>query len=586
MKKTSKKITLLRVLSYIKRYLPFIAISLLLAVITVAFTLYIPIVVGEAIDKMVGTGAVKFDIIFPLLTKITVIATAGAVLQWLMSIINNLVTYNVVRDMRRDAFRKLQFLPVGYIDSHPHGDILSRVINDSEQFSDGLLMGFTQLFTGIVTIVGTLIFMIRINCGIALVVVVLTPMSLLLARFIAKRSHSLFVKKAEATGETTAYINEMIGNQKVTIAFSNEQDAIDNFDVINKNLEKTSLGAIFYSSLVNPSTRFLNSVIYAFVGLCGAFFTIAGKMTIGGLSCFLSYAGQYAKPFNEISGVVTELQNSFACAQRLFDLIDEKTEDADDVADESITIDNVIGNVVFEHVYFSYVPERKLITDITLNVKAGQRVAIVGPTGCGKTTLINLLMRFYDVTAGRITLDGTDIRKIRRDSLRSKFGMVLQETWLANDTVRNNIAVGKPDVTDEEIESAAKSAHAHDFIMRLKNGYDTVVGEAGENLSQGEKQLLCIARIMIMSPPMLILDEATSSIDTRTELKIQDAFSKLMEGRTSFIVAHRLSTIREADIILVMKDGNIIEQGSHGQLLAQNGFYSVLYNSQFAGKES
>ena len=586
MKKTSKKITLLRVLSYIKRYLPFIAISLLLAVITVAFTLYIPIVVGEAIDKMVGTGAVKFDIIFPLLTKITVLATAGAVLQWLMSIINNLVTYNVVRDMRRDAFRKLQFLPVGYIDSHPHGDILSRVINDSEQFSDGLLMGFTQLFTGIVTIVGTLIFMIRINCGIALVVVVLTPMSLLLARFIAKRSHSLFVKKAEATGETTAYINEMIGNQKVTIAFSNEQDAIDNFDIINKNLEKTSLGAIFYSSLVNPSTRFLNSVIYAFVGLCGAFFTIAGKMTIGGLSCFLSYAGQYAKPFNEISGVVTELQNSFACAQRLFDLIDEKTEDADDVADESITIDNVIGNVVFEHVYFSYVPERKLITDITLNVKAGQRVAIVGPTGCGKTTLINLLMRFYDVTAGRITLDGTDIRKIRRDSLRSKFGMVLQETWLANDTVRNNIAVGKPDATDEEIESAAKSAHAHDFIMRLKNGYDTVVGEAGENLSQGEKQLLCIARIMIMSPPMLILDEATSSIDTRTELKIQDAFSKLMEGRTSFIVAHRLSTIREADIILVMKDGNIIEQGSHGQLLAQNGFYSVLYNSQFAGKES
>ncbi len=577
----NKKSTLRKALSYTKRFIPLILLSLLLALITALITLYIPILVGNAVDAMIGKGAVDFRLIGTVLIKITAVTVIGAVMQWLMSVINNHVTYSVVRDMREDAFKKIHSLPISYIDSHRHGDIISRVVNDAEQFSDGLLLGFTQLFTGIVTIIGTLVFMLYIRWEMALIVVVLTPLSLFVARFIATRSHKLFMRRAQDTGEATGYVNEMINNQKVTVAFSNEENAVSGFDTVNKRLAKSTLGAIFYSSLVNPSTRFINSVIYAAVGMSGAIFSIVGKITVGGLTCFLSYAGQYAKPFNEISGVITELQNALACASRVFDFIEEK-EETPSAKNEG---KEAVGNITFEHVSFSYSEDKPLLTDINLDIKAGQHVAIVGPTGCGKTTLINLLMRFYDVRSGRILLDGRDIREISREELRKSFGMVLQDTWLSNGSVRDNIAIGKPDATDEEIISAARAAHAHSFIRRLKNGYDTPLGESGESLSQGERQLLCIARIMLTSPPMLILDEATSSIDTRTELKIQDAFSCLMKGKTSFIVAHRLSTIREAHVILVMRDGNIIETGNHTELLARGGFYSHLYNSQFAGRE-
>lgn len=575
--------TVRRVLAYIKRYIPLIILSLFFAIVTVAMNLYIPIIVGDAIDLMIGEGKVVFSAIRDMLLKIAVIAVSGAILQWFMSLINNKVSYNIVRDIRRDAFDKIHDLPVGYIDSHPHGDILSRVVNDSEQFCDGLLMGFTQLFTGVVTIIGTLVFMIRINVWVALMVVLLTPVSLFVAKFIASRTHSFFVRKAQDTGEVTAYINEGVKNQRVTVAFSQEGAEVDGFDKVNEKLGKSSLLAIFYSSLVNPTTRFLNSIIYAAVGMSGAFFTIVGKMTVGGLSCFLSYAGQYAKPFNEISGVISELQNALACAERLLNFINSPS-DTEDKPDAKVA-KNVRGEIDFEHVYFSYVPEKPLLTDITMKVSPGQHIAIVGPTGCGKTTLINLLMRFYDVCDGRIKLDGTDIRDITRESLRHNFGMVLQETWLANASVYENISMGKPDASMEEVIAAAKEAHAHNFITRLKDGYNTVIDEGGDSLSAGERQLLCISRIMLSSPPMLILDEATSSIDTRTEMKIQDAFNHLMKGKTTFIVAHRLSTIREADCVLVMKDGNIIERGTHTELLARGGFYAELYNSQFAGKE-
>ena len=577
----NKKSTLRKALSYTKRFIPLILLSLLLALITALITLYIPILVGNAVDAMIGKGVVDFRLIGTVLIKIAAVTVIGAVMQWLMSVINNYVTYSVVRDMREDAFKKIHSLPISYIDSHRHGDIISRVVNDAEQFSDGLLLGFTQLFTGIVTIIGTLVFMLYIRWEMALLVFILTPLSLFVARFIARRSHRLFMRRAQDTGEATGYVNEMVNNQKVTVAFSNEENAVSGFDTVNKRLAKSTLGAIFYSSLVNPSTRFINSVIYAAVGMSGAIFSIVGKITVGGLTCFLSYAGQYAKPFNEISGVITELQNALACASRVFDFIEEK-EETPSAKNEG---KEAVGNITFEHVSFSYSEDKPLLTDINLDIKAGQHVAIVGPTGCGKTTLINLLMRFYDVRSGRILLDGRDIREISREELRKSFGMVLQDTWLSNGSVRDNIAIGKPDATDEEIISAARAAHAHSFIRRLKNGYDTPLGESGESLSQGERQLLCIARIMLSSPPMLILDEATSSIDTRTELKIQDAFSCLMKGKTSFIVAHRLSTIREADMILVMKDGNIIETGKHTELLARGGFYSHLYNSQFAGRE-
>lgn len=575
--------TVRRVLAYIKRYIPLIILSLLFAIVTVALNLYIPIIVGDSIDLMIGEGKVVFSAIRDMLLKIAVIAVSGAILQWFMSLINNKVSYNIVRDIRRDAFDKIHDLPVGYIDSHPHGDILSRVVNDSEQFCDGLLMGFTQLFTGVVTIIGTLVFMIRINVWVALMVVLLTPVSLFVAKFIASRTHSFFVRKAQDTGEVTAYINEGVKNQRVTVAFSQEGAEVDGFDKVNEKLGKSSLLAIFYSSLVNPTTRFLNSIIYAAVGMSGAFFTIVGKMTVGGLSCFLSYAGQYAKPFNEISGVISELQNALACAERLLNFINSPS-DTEDKPDAKVA-KNVRGEIDFEHVYFSYVPEKPLLTDITMKVSPGQHIAIVGPTGCGKTTLINLLMRFYDVCDGRIKLDGTDIRDITRESLRHNFGMVLQETWLANASVYENISMGKPGASMEEVIAAAKEAHAHNFITRLKDGYNTVIDEGGDSLSAGERQLLCISRIMLSSPPMLILDEATSSIDTRTEMKIQDAFNHLMRGKTTFIVAHRLSTIREADCVLVMKDGNIIERGTHTELLERGGFYAELYNSQFAGKE-
>lgn len=583
MKNRTDKKVLLRVIGYIKRYIPLIIISIFMALISVAATLYIPIIVGKAIDNMVGVGNVTFDAVYSAIKKIIILIAVSSLAQWLLSVINNRITYHVVRDIRSDAFAKIQKMPVGYMDSHMTGDILSRIINDSEQFSDGLLMGFTQLFTGITTIIGTLVFMLRINYKIAFAVIILTPASLFIAKFIAGRTHRLFVRRASATGDATAYINEMISNRKVTAAFSYDERAESDFGKINDELEKATLGAVFYSSLVNPSTRFINSVIYAIVGLGGSVLAVGGSITVGDLSCFLSYAGQYAKPFNEISGVVTELQNALTCAGRLFALIDEPDEISD--AENAIVMKDAKGNIRFENVSFSYVPEKRLLENIDIDVKAGQHVAIVGPTGCGKTTLINLLMRFYDVTGGRITLDGTDIRNITRHSLRASFGMVLQDTWLSGGTVLDNITMGKPDATMDEVVAAAKAAHAHGFISRMSDGYNTRIGQGG-SLSQGERQLLCIARIMLAPPPMLILDEATSSIDTRTELKIQDAFAKLMQGRTSFIVAHRLSTIRNADMILVMKDGNIIEKGTHTELLERGGFYSVLYNSQFAGKES
>ena len=570
--------TLKKVLRYIRRYTFWLIMSVLLAAATVTGTLYIPIIAGNAIDCIVE-GGVNFGEIFPLLIQAGIVAGATAFLQWLMNAINNKITFQVVRDLRSAAFRRIEELPLSYLDAHPSGDIVSRVIADADQFADGLLMGFTQLFTGIVTILGTLVFMLSIDPWITLVVVVLTPVSLFTAKFIAKRTYNLFRLQSETRGEQTALIDEMIGNQKVVAAFSHENASLEQFDEINARLETYSRRATFFSSLVNPTTRFINSLVYAGVGLAGAIAAINGSITVGALSCFLSYANQYTKPFNEISGVVTELQNALACAGRLIELIEEPPQESDE---GNAVLTDVHGNVAMENVNFSYVPDRRLIENLNLSVNAGQKIAIVGPTGCGKTTLINLLMRFYDVTGGKITVEGQDIREVTRTSLCASYGMVLQETWLKSGTIRDNITMGKPDATDEEVIAAAKASHAHGFIKRLPDGYDTVIGEDGGSLSQGQKQLLCITRIMLCLPPMLILDEATSSIDTRTELKIQDGFARMMKGRTSFIVAHRLSTIRDADVILVMKDGNIIEQGNHDELLRRGSFYATLYNSQFA----
>ena len=579
-RKQGQMATMGKVLNYIRRYWFLVGLSLILAAVTVALTLYVPILTGDAVDLLLGKGRVDFDGVFHIMIKIGIAVLVTALSQWIMNTCNNHITYHVVKDIREDAFHRLEELPLKYLDAHAYGDIVSRVVADVDTFADGLLMGFTQLFTGVLTIFGTLIFMLITNVPIALVVVCITPVSFLVAKFIATRTFSMFKLQSETRGEQTALIEEMIGNQKVVKTFSREEAVKEQFREINGRLEKCSLKAIFFSSLTNPCTRFVNSLVYAGVGIFGAFVAIRGGISVGRLSCFLSYANQYTKPFNEISGVVTELQNALACAARIFELIDEKPQIPDGENAKELTAAR--GNVKLENVYFSYVPEQKLIENFNLEVRPGQRVAIVGPTGCGKTTLINLLMRFYDVNSGRICVDGTDIRELTRGSLRTSYGMVLQETWLRAGTIRDNIRMGKPEASDEEVTMAAKSAHAHSFIKRLPNGYDTVITEDGGSLSQGQKQLLCIARVMLCLPPMLILDEATSSIDTRTELKIQNAFAVMMEGRTSFIVAHRLSTIREADVILVMKDGHIIEQGSHSELLARKGFYAELYNSQFA----
>lgn len=584
-KKKADKGTLKKVLKYVKRHGFFMVLSILFAAATVALTLYTPILIGDAIDLIVGKGDVDFVQIGAILLKTGIIIGVTALLQWLMNTINNRITYHVVRDIRNEAFRKIEILPLSYIDANPYGDIVNRVIADADQFADGLLMGFTQLFTGVVTILGTLFFLFSISWQIAVVVVLITPLSLFIARFIANRTYRMFRLQSETRGKQTAFIDEMIGNQKVVQAFSHEGEALQEFDRINDRLAECSLKATFFSSLTNPCTRFVNSVVYAGVALSGALICIAtagavNPFTIGQLSACLSYANQYTKPFNEISGVVTELQNALACASRLFELIEEEPQVSEPA--DAVALTEVKGSVRLENVEFSYVPDRKLIEGLNLAVKPGERVAIVGPTGCGKTTIINLLMRFYDVNSGTISVEGNDIRNVTRNSLRRSYGMVLQETWLRSGTIRDNITMGKPDATEEEIIAAAKASHAHSFIKRLPQGYDTVINEDGGSLSQGQKQLLCITRVMLCLPPMLILDEATSSIDTRTEIKIQDSFAKMMKGRTSFIVAHRLSTIREADVILVMKDGHIIEQGNHEQLLAQNGFYANLYNSQFA----
>ena len=582
--KKAKAGTFKKVLSYMKRYIPVLVFSLVLSVITVALTLYFPILTGRAIDLIVGKGDVDFAAMKVILLKAAVVVVIAAFAQWLTNICNNRMTYNIVRDIRHDAFLNIEKMPLSYIDSYSHGDMVSRIIADVDTFSDGLLMGFTQLFTGIATIVGTLIFMLTIDVKISIVVVLITPLSLFVASFITKKTYSMFQLQTKTRGEQTALIDEVIGNQKVVQAFNHEDESLEQFDEINERLQKYSLRAIFFSSLTNPSTRVVNSIVYASVGVFGAVSAIAGGITVGQLSCFLSYANQYTKPFNEISGVITEFQNALACAARIFELIEEDVEIPDEP--DAIELKDADGRVNIEDVYFSYVPDKKLIEGFNLNVEPGQRVAIVGPTGCGKTTLINLLMRFYDVDSGTISVSGHDIRKITRESLRNNYGMVLQETWLKNGTIKENIIMGKPDATDDEIIAAAKASHAHSFIRRLPKGYDTVISEDGGNLSQGQKQLLCITRVMLCLPPMLILDEATSSIDTRTEIKIQNAFLKMMNGRTSFIVAHRLSTIREADIILVMKDGHIVEQGNHDELLAQGGFYATLYNSQFEGVET
>lgn len=578
-KNPKNKGVLRKVLRYAGKNTPLLILSMILALGAVAGTLYIPIVIGEAIDCIVDKGNVDFEAILPLLINAGVVALVAALLQWLMGVINNRVTFHVVRDIRSDAFRKIETLPLSYLDRHPSGDIVSRVIADADTFADGLLLGFSQLFTGLMTILGTLVFMLLLNPYITVAVVVLTPLSLLVAKFISKRTYNMFKLRSETMGEQTAYIDEMVGNQKIVKAFSREDEASDKFDEINERLRKASLQATFFSSLTNPSTRFINSMVYAVVCLIGALFVIDGGLTVGVLSCFLSYANQYTKPFNEISGVITELQNAFACAGRVFELIEEYSEIPE--AENPEAPEKIDGDIALENVSFSYVPEKKLIENLNLTVKPGQRIAIVGPTGCGKTTVINLLMRFYDVNSGKIMVEGVDIRDMKRHTLRSSYGMVLQETWLKSGTIRDNIVMGKPDATDEEVIEAAKAAHAHSFIKRLKNGYDTVIGEDGGSLSAGQKQLLCITRVMLCLPPMLILDEATSSIDTRTEIRIQSAFARLMKGRTSFIVAHRLSTIRDADAILVMKDGNVIEQGNHETLLEKDGFYAKLYNSQF-----
>ena len=569
-----------KVLRRLKRYRFLLALSILFAAVTVALTLYVPVLVGEAIDLILGPGQVDFTGIAALLVRIAWIVAVTALLQWLMNTINNKITYQVVRDVRDEAFRKIQILPLKYLDAHPHGEIVSRVIADVDQFADGLLMGFTQLFTGIVTILGTLCFMLSIHPGITLVVVLLTPISLFVASFIARRTYAMFKLQSETRGRQTALIDEMIGGQKTVQAFSREKASLDQFDEVNDQLAKYSLRATFFSSITNPATRFVNSVVYAGVGLTGALVAIGGGITVGNLTCLLSYANQYTKPFNEISGVVTELQNALACAGRIFDLIEQEPQVPEEP--DAAVLSNVKGHVSLQDVSFSYDPDRPLIGGLNLAVKPGQRIAIVGPTGCGKTTLINLLMRFYDVDGGAIAVEGEDIRTVTRRSLRSSYGMVLQETWLKTGTIRENIKMGRPDATDDEMIAAARASHAHGFIRRLPKGYDTIITEDGGSLSQGQKQLLCIARVMLCHPSMLILDEATSSIDTRTELKVQEAFDRLMRGRTTFIVAHRLSTIRSADKILVMRDGRIIEQGKHEELLAKGGLYSKLYNSQFA----
>ena len=588
--KDNKKI-IKAVLAYIGNYKILLFVSLLMAMITVVLTLYLPILFGDAIDLIVGRGQTKFYKIFEIIITAAIVAGITSLFQWIMTTINNKIAYNVVRDIRNDAFKRIERLPLSYLDSHSTGDIVSRVIADADQFSDGLLLGFTQSFTGIATILGTLIFMLRIDIFTALIVMVLTPLSLLVARFISKHTYSFFKLQSETRAEQTSLINEMIGGMEVVKAYGREEKVVEAFDEINEKIEKASLKAIFFSSITNPATRFVNNIVYALVGLVGAFQVVNGGISVGGLSAFLAYANQYTKPFNEISGIITELQNAIACAGRLLELINEDIETEDGItvlrADKLNEIDkkitNNIGNINLENVAFSYVKDKKLIEGLNLSVKKGRRIAIVGPTGCGKTTIINLLMRFYDVDSGSIKVENTDIRELTRHSLRKSYGMVLQETWLRNGTIRENIVMGKPDATDEEVIVAAKAAHSHSFISKLKDGYNTVIDEDGSGLSKGQMQLLCITRVMLLLPPMLILDEATSSIDTRTEIKIQKAFNRLMEGRTSFIVAHRLSTIKEADIILVMKAGKIIEQGNHEELIEKKGFYAELYNSQFVG---
>ncbi|MDU8723429.1 ABC transporter ATP-binding protein [Faecalibacterium prausnitzii] len=578
-----RKATLNRVLHKIRPYSAFVVCSLLVAAVSVAAQLYIPILCGDAIDKMLGKGNVDLAGVLRIAVSILVVAAAAALAQWLLSVCNNRITFSVSRDLRNEALRKIQTLPLSYLDSHPSGDIVSRMVADVDTFADGLLMGFTQLFSGILTIFGTLLFMLRENVPITLVVVCITPLSLVVAGFLAKRSYGYFQSQSTVRGKQTALVNEMIEGQKVVQAFGHEAESLAAFDEVNGQLQDVSLKAIFFSSLTNPATRFVNNIVYAGVGLVGALYAVRGGITIGQLSVFLSYANQYTKPFNEISGVVTELQNALACAARVFELLDAE----DQVPEaENAAVLQPDGHVQLQDVSFRYLPDRPLIEGLSLDVQPGQRIAIVGPTGCGKTTLINLLMRFYDVNSGSIKVSGTDIRDVTRASLRGSYGMVLQDTWLRAGTVRENIAYGKPDATMDEVITAAKAAHAHSFIRRLPDGYDTVIAEDGGNISQGQKQLLCIARVMLCLPPMLILDEATSSIDTRTEVRIQKAFARMMQGRTSFIVAHRLSTIREADVILVMKDGHIVEQGNHDQLLAQGGFYAKLYNSQFEGVQT
>lgn len=593
-KSVKQKETLMKVLKYIKPYSFLLILTIVMAAVSVALTLYLPILTGNAVDMLTlffepsTDEAVKIDVdslriwagIFNVLIKMAVVILLTALTQWIMNICNNKIVYSIIQDIRKRAFRRLEELPLKYLDAHSHGDIVSRVVADVDQFADGLLIGFTQLFTGVITILGTLGFMLSVNVGITIVVVVITPVSLFVASFIAKKTFSMFKLQSETRGEQTALINEMIGNQKVVQAFNREDETLEKFDEINARLEKCSLRAIFFSSLTNPCTRFVNSLVYTGVGLTGALAVLRGGLTVGQLTCFLSYANQYTKPFNEISGVITELQNALACAARIFELIEEEPQIPDEI--DAVVLQNVEGRVDLENVSFSYVQDKKLIEELNLHVKPGQRIAIVGPTGCGKTTIINLLMRFYDVDGGSISVDGNNIQNITRKSLRTSYGMVLQDTWLKRGTIRDNIVVGRPDATEEEIIAAAKASHAHSFIKRLPEGYDTVIGEDGGSLSGGQKQLLCITRVMLSLPPMLILDEATSSIDTRTEIKIQKAFATMMEGRTSFIVAHRLSTIQNADVILVMKDGHIIEQGSHEELLARKGFYANLYQSQFA----
>lgn len=568
-----------KVLQYLKKYQWLCICSLFFAALSVVLTLYLPIQIGNAVDCVLAPGKVNFPQLLGVLRSMAVVILLTAVFQWLMNTCNNRITFQVVKDIRKQAFEQLEKLPLSYVDAHPYGDMISRIVADVDQFSDGLLMGFSQLFTGVMTILGTLLFMLRINYKIALIVILITPLSLFVAAYISKKTYDMFLQQSKTRGAMTTHIDEMIGNEKIVQAFSHEEEAVERFDEINRELQNCSLKATFFSSITNPATRFVNGLVYAGVGIAGAVSAMYGGISVGQLTSFLSYANQYTKPFNEISGVITELQNALSCAARVFELIEEEPEIEQP---DTVVLDDVQGNVELEQVYFSYNPEKKLIEDLNLNIKSGQRIAIVGPTGCGKSTVINLLMRFYDVDSGSIAVDGSDIRHVTRESLRKNYGMVLQETWLRTGTIRDNIRFGRPDATDEEVIQAAKESHAHSFIRRLPQGYDTIIQEDGGNLSQGQKQLLCIARVMLCLPPMLILDEATSSIDTRTEIRIQKAFVKMMKGRTSFIVAHRLSTIKESDVILVMKDGHIIEQGNHEELLAQGGFYSELFNSQFA----